>query len=161
MWLDEKTFLVGQSFRTNEEGFRQFVEALNPLGVDVIPVDLPYWEGKDACLHLQSLISLVDEKVAVVFKKYMAVNLIKLLENRGFDLIDVPEEEFMTMGPNILAIRPGVVLTIEGNPITKQRMEQKGIQVHTYQGNELSLKAEGGATCLTRPLWRVAAHILK
>jgi len=154
LWVDEMTLAVGQSYRTNAEGLRQFREALEPLGIEVIAVDLPHWEGKEACLHLQSLISLVDEKVAVVFTKYLSVNIMKLLEERGFTLIEVPEEEFMTMAPNILTIRPGVVLTLEGNPITIKRMEEKGIYVYTYTGDELSLKAEGGPTCLTRPLLR-------
>lgn len=154
LWLDEKTLLAGQGYRTNSEGLNQLKEALNPLGVNVIGFDLPYFEGKEACLHLQSLISLVDEKIAVVFKPLMAVNFIKLLEERGFQLIEVPENEFLSMGPNILCISPKLVLTIVGNPETKRRMEAAGITVLTYKGDEISLKAEGGATCLTRPLLR-------
>lgn len=155
LWLDNKTLLAGQGYRTNAAGLAQLKEALNPLGVEVIGFDLPYFQGKDACLHLQSLISLVDEKVAVVYKPFMAVSLVKLLEERGFQLIDVPENEFWSMGPNILCIRPKLVLTIEGNPVTKQRMEEAGIKVLTYKGDEISHKAEGGATCLTRPLLRL------
>lgn len=158
LWVDEKTLAVGQSYRSNPEGLRQLQEGLSPIGIDVIGVDLPHWEGKESCLHLQSLISLIDDKLAVVYKRYLAVNFIKLLEEKGFNFIDVPDEEFMTMGPNILAIKPGVVLTIEGNPVTKSRMEEKGITVYTYKGDELSLKAEGGATCLTRPLLRRSSH---
>jgi arginine deiminase len=58
------------------------------------------------------------------------------------------------MGPNVLALSPRHCLAIEGNPITKQRMEAAGCTVVTYKGDELSLKAEGGATCLTRPILR-------
>lgn len=154
LWVDENTLAVGQSYRTNPEGLKQLCEVLKPLGVEVLAVDLSHWEGEEACLHLQSLISLVDEKVAVVYKRYLAVNFIKFLEEKGFEFIEIPDEEFMTMASNILAIRPGVVLTIEGNPITKQKLEERGIVVHTYKGDEMSLKAEGGATCLTRPLLR-------
>lgn len=154
LWLDENTLLVGRSYRTNSAGIEQLREALKPLDVNVIAFDLPYFEGKEACLHLQSLISLVDEKVAVVYPYLMPVALRELLEERAFTLIEVPEEEFLTMGPNILAVRPGVVLTIEGNPITKARMEACDIEVRTYEGDEVSLTAEGGATCLTRPLFR-------
>lgn len=154
LWLDDNTLIVGQGYRTNLEGFTQLQAALNPLSVDVIAIDLPYFQGKEACLHLQSLISLVDEKIAVVYKPLMAVKFVKLLEERGFQLIEVPENEFWTMGPNILCIRPKIVLTIEGNPVTKEKMEEAGITVLTYKGDEISQKAEGGATCLTRPILR-------
>lgn len=154
LWLDEKTLLVGRGFRTNDEGIRQLREAVEPLGVELIAIDLPYDQGAEACLHLQSLISIIDDKTAVVYKPLMVVSFVKLLGKRGWTLIDVPESEYLTMGPNILAIRPGVVLTIEGNPVTKQRMEAAGVRVLTYRGQEISLKAEGGATCLTRPILR-------
>lgn len=154
LWLDDKTLAVGQGFRTNGEGIAQLTKILGTIGVDVLPVQLPFYQGPEACLHLQSLISLVDEKVAVVYKPLMPITFIQDLQVRGFTLIDVPEEEFLTMGPNILAIKPGLCLTIEGNPITKQRLESAGITVLLYRGHEISLKAEGGATCLTRPLLR-------
>lgn len=154
LWLDTKTLLVGRGYRTNQEGINQISNALKPHGVQVLAYDLPYDQGKDACLHLQSLISLVDEKTAVVFRKLMPVALIQLLEEKGFTLIDVPEEEYPTMATNILALAPKVCLTIEGNPKTKEKLEQAGVKVHTYKGDEISHKAEGGATCLTRPILR-------
>ncbi len=154
VWLNEKTLAIGRGFRTNEEGIRQIKQAVVPLGIRVIVVELPFDQGKDACLHLQSLISVVDEKIALVYKKFLPVSFVQLLEKEGFNLIDVPEQEYATMGPNVLAIAPKVCLTITGNPETKQRLEKAGCTVYTYEGNELSLKAEGGATCLTRPLLR-------
>ncbi len=154
LWLDEKTLAVGQGFRTNKEGFNQLREALEPLGIEVIAVDLPYWEGQESCLHLQSMISLVDNVTALVNLRFLSVPFVKTLKERDFTLIEVPDEEFLSMGPNVLCIRPGVCLTVEGNPITKKRMEEAGIKVYTYKGDEISLKAEGGATCLTRPILR-------
>jgi dimethylargininase len=156
LWIDENTLAIGRGFRTNQEGIDQIREGLSDLGIEVLPVDLPYWEGEQSCLHLQSLISLVDEKVALVYIPYLAVSFVNYLKMKGFKLIEVPTEEFLTMGSNVLALSPGVCLTIEGNPITKQRLEEANIEVITYRGNEISLKAEGGATCLTRPLRRRA-----
>lgn len=154
LWVDEKTLAIGHGFRTNAEGIEQIREGLAGLGITVIAVELPYWEGAESCLHLQSLISLVDEKVALVYLPLLPVQFVNYLKEKGFQLIEVPEREFLTMGPNVLAISPGICLTIEGNPITKQRLEARNIQVMTYMGNDISLKAEGGATCLTRPLLR-------
>lgn len=155
LWLDHETLAVGQGFRTNAEGLRQLREVLAGIGVTVIPVELPYYTGPESCLHLLSLISIVDEHVAVVYPPLLSVPFWQELQRRNFRLIEVPDAEFATMGPNVLALAPGQCLMLEGNPITRQLLEAAGCEVMTYRGNEISLKAEGGPTCLTRPIWRV------
>jgi len=154
LWIDHDTLAVGQGFRSNEEGLRQLREALEPLGVTLMPVPLPYYGGPEACLHLMSLISLVDYDAAVIYLPLLPVPFWQYLTDRGFTFIEVPDEEFESMGPNVLALAPGKSLMLEGNPITKHRLEEAGCEVFTYQGNEVSLKAEGGPTCLTRPILR-------
>ncbi len=154
LWLDHETLAVGQGFRTNAEGLCQLREALEPIGVQVIPVELPYYTGPQACLHLLSLISLVDEKLAVAYPSLLAVPFWQELERRGIQILEVPDEEFATMASNVLALEPRQCLMLEGNPRTQRLLEEAGCTVATYTGNEVSLKAEGGATCLTRPLWR-------
>lgn len=154
LWLDHRTLAVGQGFRTNAEGLRQLREVMAGLGVEVLPVELPYFTGPEACLHLLSLISLVDHDLAVVYPPLLPVPFWKTLRDRGFRLVEVPAEEFPTMAPNVLALAPGHCLMLEGNPVTRRRLEQAGCEVFTYRGREISLKAEGGPTCLTRPIWR-------
>jgi len=154
LWLDHDTLAVGLGFRTNAEGLRQLEEAMDGLGVTVIPVELPYYTGPEACLHLLSLISIVDHDLVVVYPPLLSVPFWQHLRGRGFRMIEVPPEEFETMGPNVLALAPGRCLMLEGNPITRQRLEDAGCEVLTYRGNEISLKAEGGPTCLTRPILR-------
>ena len=154
LWLDHDTLAAGLGFRTNAEGLRQLRIILGTLGVEVVPVELPYFGGPEACLHLLSLISLVDDDLAVVYPPLLSVSFWRLLLDRGFRLIEVPEEEFPSQGPNVLALAPSKVLMLEGNPVTRRRLEEAGCEVLTYRGREISLKAEGGPTCLTRPLWR-------
>jgi dimethylargininase len=154
LWIDHDTLAVGQGFRTNAEGLCQLREALKGLGVEIMPVQLPFYGGPEACLHLMSLISLVDHEAAVVYPPLLPVPFWQYLQDRGSRLIEVPDEEFETMGPNVLALAPGRCLMLEGNPITKQRLEEAGCEVLTYRGSEISLKAEGGPTCLTRPILR-------
>jgi N-dimethylarginine dimethylaminohydrolase len=154
LWLDERTLAVGLGFRTNAEGLRQLGGALGDLGVTLVPVELPYYTGPAACLHLLSLISIVDHDLAVVYPPLLSTPFWQLLERRGFRLVEVPEAEFATMGPNVLALAPGECLMLEGSPITRRRLEAAGCEVQTYRGDEISRKAEGGATCLTRPIWR-------
>lgn len=154
LWLDHNTLAAGVGFRTNAEGIRQLSAALARLGATVLPVELPYYTGPDACLHLMSLISLVADDLAVVYAPLLSVPFYQELERRGIRLIDVPEAEFLSMATNVLALAPGVCLMLEGNPITQERLEQAGCTVYTYKGDEISHKAEGGATCLTRPMLR-------
>ena len=157
LWIDRHTLAAGQGFRTNSEGLRQLREILGPLGVEVIPVELPYFGGPEACLHLLSLISMVDDDLAVVYPQLLTVPFWNLLRDRGIRLIEVPEEEWPTQGPNVLALAPRKLLMLEGNPVTRRRLEEAGCEVMTYKGREISLKAEGGPTCLTRPVWRESA----
>ena len=155
LWIDESTLAVGQGFRTNAEAVRQLREALQPIGITVLAYDLPYFTGPEACLHLLSLISIVDEKLAVVYLPLMPTALYQELVQRNFKFVEAPENEFVkTQATNVLATQPGECIMLQGNPITQQRLVDAGCEVQTYRGYELSFKAEGGATCLTRPLWR-------
>lgn len=154
LWLDEQTLAVGQGFRTNRAGFEQLGEAMAGSPVELIPVQLPFYHGEAACLHLMSFISLVDRDLAVIYEPLMPVPFWQLLQARGFRFVLVPESEWASMGPNVLALAPGKCLMLQNNPITQKGLEAAGCEVFTYTGNEISLKAEGGATCLTRPIWR-------
>jgi dimethylargininase len=152
VWLDERTLVVGIGYRTNEAG----VEALRRFlpNVEVLAFDLPYLHGPGEVLHLMSLVSPLDADLALVYLPLMPVRLVQLLEERGIELVEVPEEEFLTMGPNVLALGPRVALALAGNPVTKRRLQAAGVDVRVYEGEELSRLGDGGPTCLTRPLLR-------
>jgi dimethylargininase len=126
LWLDRHTLAVGQGFRTNAEGLRQLREAVVDLGVEALPVPLPYYGGSDSCLHLMSLISVLDHDLAVVYPPLLPVPFWEYLRARGFQLVEVPEEEFSTMGPNVLALAPRKCVMLRGNPVTKARLEVAG-----------------------------------
>jgi dimethylargininase len=151
-WLDGRTLLAGRGYRTNDAGIAALAEALP--GVEVIAFDLPHFHGAGEVLHLMSLISPVDVDLAVVYLPLMPVRLAELLAERGTRLIEVPGEEFETMGANVLALAPRVALALAGNPVTRGRMEAAGVDVLVYAGDELSRKGDGGPTCLTRPVLR-------
>ena len=152
-WLDDRTLLVGCGYRTNEEGIRQLRSILDG-SADVVSFDLPYLNGPAECVHLMSFISPLASNLAVAYLPMMPVRLVELLLDRGIELIEVPAEEFGSMGPNVLALAPRVALALEGNPRTKARMEAAGVEVRTYVGEEISRKGDGGPTCLTKPLAR-------
>jgi dimethylargininase len=150
-WLDERTLLVGRGYRTNEAGIAA-LRALLPH-VDVLAFDLPHLRGRGEVLHLLSLISPLDSDLAVAFAPLLPVRLIELLEERGIRIVEVPGDEFATMGPNVLALAPRVALMLARNLETRRRLEAAGVDVVTYEGHELS-KGDGGPTCLTQPLLR-------
>jgi N-dimethylarginine dimethylaminohydrolase len=156
LWLDDQTLAVGIGFRTNQVGLRQLRAGLESLGIEVLAFELPYFTGPEACLHLLSLISILDRDLAVAYPPLIPVPFWQELEARGFQLVVVPEEEFGTMGTNVLALGPRNCLVLEGNPVTRRRLEEAGCRVSSYKGNEISLKCEGGPTCLTLPLLRQA-----
>ncbi len=152
LWIDHDTLVIGLGFRTNAEAVKQVRAALP--SVNVITADLAYDQGPDACLHLMSFISMLDDDLAVIYKPQMPVPFYQMLHKRGVQMVEVPAHEYITMGTNVLATAPREVLMLQGNPITRSRLEAAGCLVRTYKGDEISLKAEGGATCLTRPILR-------
>jgi N-dimethylarginine dimethylaminohydrolase len=156
LWLDEHTLAIGRGYRTNDEGIRQLSAVLQPHGIETMMVDLPHWRGPDECLHLMSFISPVADRLAVVYLPLMSVAFVQELRRRGWSFIEVPDEEFVTHGCNVLALAPKRVLVCDGSPVTRARLEAAGCEVLAYTGDELSHNRAGGPTCLTRPIWRAA-----
>ena len=154
VWLDDRTVAVGRGYRTNDEGVRQFRALLADSIDELIVVPLPHWRGPGDVLHLMSLISPVDDNLAVVYSPLLSVAFRERLIERGYALLEVPDGEFDSMGTNVLALAPRQCLMLAGNPRTRAALERAGAQVTEYKGNEISVKGAGGPTCLTRPLAR-------
>ena len=154
VWIDEYTVAIGEGYRSNAEGIQQFRELLGGLVNEVISVPLPHWDGPDECLHLMSNVSPLDHDLYLVYPRLLPVPFCQYLINRKIKLLEVPDEEYNSMGCNVLAIAPRECIMIAGNPITQKILEIEGVKVHTYHGTEISLKGSGGPTCLTRPFLR-------
>ena len=152
LWLDDATLLVGIGYRTNGAALPALADAFP--GVDVVAFDLPHWNGSGEVMHLMSFISPLDRDLALVYPRIAPVRLVELLAERGITVVEVPDEEFETQGPNVLALGPRQALALDGNPETRHRMERAGVDVVVYRGEEISKKGDGGPTCLTRPLLR-------
>jgi arginine deiminase len=156
VWLDERTAAVGHGYRTNAEGIRQFREIVGGDGGEVIEVPLPHWDGPGDVLHLMSMLSPVAERTLLVYSRLLPVPFRQRLLEMGFALLEVPDEEYATMATNVLAVAPGKCVALAGNPRTIEVLNKAGIEVWTYEGDEISRKGAGGPTCLTRPLVRFA-----
>ena len=153
-WLDQNTLAVGHTYRTNEEGIRQLKALLIPLGITVITVPLPHYKGPTDVFHLMSILSPVDRDLAVVYSPLMPIVFRNELLSRGYTFVEVPDEEFDSMGCNVLAVAPRKCMMVRGNPKTKIALEKAGCTVFEYDGSEISVKGGGGPTCLTRPMER-------
>jgi N-dimethylarginine dimethylaminohydrolase len=154
LWLDEHTLIVGRSYRTNDTGIAQLVDLLRPQAVQVIAVDLPHWHGPSECLHLLSLLSPVDTDLVVAYLPLLPVRLAEMLVDRKIEIITVPEDEFATQAPNVLALAPRRCVILKENQRTIAALERAGCTVFVYEGREISHNQSGGPACLTRPLLR-------
>jgi len=155
VWLDEKIVAIGRGYRTNDEGIRQFKELTKDIVDEVIVVPMPHGEGVDCCLHLMSVISMVDKDLAVVYSKYMPVFFRELLLERGITLLEVDDKEYNYLGSNVLALAPRICVILDGNPEITQKLRDEGCTVYSYEGLEMSFRGTGGPTCLTCPITRI------
>jgi len=154
VWINERIVAVGEGYRSNAEGIRQFQALLGNLVEKVITVPLPHWTGPAECLHLMSNVSPIDHDLYLVYSRLLPVFFRQYLIDLGIELLEVPDEEYNSMGCNVLAIAPRKCIMIAGNPKIQQQLEAKGVEVQIYDGSEISLKGTGGPTCLTRPFLR-------
>jgi N-dimethylarginine dimethylaminohydrolase len=154
VWLDATTLLIGRGYRSNAQGIQQMQDLLAPKGVDVLSTPLPHGAGPSACLHLMSLISLLDERTALVDLPWLAVETVEQLKSRAFNFIEIDPSERGTFACNVLALGNKRLLAIEENHRTNARLRYAGFDVHTFPGSELCINGSGGPTCLTRPLLR-------
>ena len=151
-WLDDSTLAVGRSYRTNDEAIEQVRSMLRPE-VSIEAFDLPHDQGPEFCLHLMSVVSPIRDDLAVVYERLAPVRLLEALRSRGVELLALPDQDYASLGCNVLTVRPGVVVIGSGNDATVQLLRNRGVEVHVYEASEIS-KGEGGPTCLTRPLLR-------
>lgn len=155
LWIDKRTVAIGRGYRTNDAGIEAFKRLTEGLIDTYIIVPMPHGDGPDACLHLMSIISLVSDRLAVVYSKYMPIFFRQWLVARGIELIETSDAEYDKLGSNVLALAPDIALMVAGNTDVQTALEARGVKVYTYPGNELSYRGTGGPTCLTCPLERV------
>jgi N-dimethylarginine dimethylaminohydrolase len=154
VWLDARTLLIGCGYRTNELGIAQIRSMLSSKGIEVISAPLPYGAGPSACLHLMSLMSMLDEQTVLVDLPWLAVETVELLKSRGLRLIEIDYSERESLACNVLSLGKERLVAIEENAQTNRRLRDAGFEVCTFRGSEICINGSGGPTCLTRPLLR-------
>ena len=130
-----RRIFVGQSTRTNQNGYQALADMLAPYGYEVIPVDV--YKG---CLHLITGTSALDgETLLFAPGKFDTVPL------KDYKLVEVPKEE--AWAANVLAVN-GTILVPGGYPRTAELVSGLGYPVQVLDNSELE-KAEGSLTCLS------------
>jgi dimethylargininase len=150
-WLRPDLLCIGRTLRTNDAGARQLAAL---VGGDARIFDLPVWRGAAELVHLMSVISPVADDLAVVYPPLLPAGLWELLGELSIRTVAVPDGEYPTLGCNVLAVRPGVTVMAEGNPLTQRALGAAGCEVHTYPATEIGINGSGGPTCMTRAIWR-------
>ncbi len=153
LFLDSTTLAVGRTYRTNQAAIEQIRDIVAADGIAVESFDMPHDLGPEYCLHLMSVISPVRDDLAVVYEKLAPVALLQALQARGIAWVSVPDEDYASLGCNVLTVAPGVVVMAKGNDATAKLLRDRGVEVHFYEASEIN-KGEGGPTCLTRPVLR-------
>ena len=157
LWINKNTLLVGESHRTNKEGIQQLKIILKKFNIDLIPIKLPKYKDTESCFHLMSIISMLDHDLALACFSKLPFELINIFKEYKINLISIPEDEYSkseTLAVNCLAIAPRKLILISGYPKTQELLLKENNEINLFNGDELCLKAEGGPTCLTRPLKR-------
>ena len=154
IWINDKTVAVGLTYRTNNEGINQLRKILSTISVELICVDLPHWNGPVDVLHLMSLISPLKEDLFLIYEKLLPVGFLKFLNKIAIKTISIADEDYDTLGCNVLPLSTTKCLITNGNDRTTKIIEDNGIEVIEFQASEICYKGSGGPTCLTRPLYR-------
>ena len=160
VWLDERTLLIGRGYRTNAVAITQVRQLLAPFQIEVIAAPLPHGAGPEYCLHLMSLMSMLEDRTMLVDSAWLAVETIELLDERRFSLIDIAANERDTLACNVLALGNGKLLALAENEKTNHKLVQAGFDVRVFCGSAIGINGGGGPTCLTRPLLRGANETL-
>jgi N-dimethylarginine dimethylaminohydrolase len=154
VWLNERSVAVGIGYRSDHSGARQLSRLLG-ADIQVVPVDLPHWNGPEDVLHLMSLLSPIDRNSFVAYSRLLPVSFRQHLLSLGAKIIEIDEAEFDTLACNVLAVAPLHCVMKTGNPRTQSALEQAGFRVSVFRGQEICIKGQGGPTCLTLPIrWK-------
>jgi N-dimethylarginine dimethylaminohydrolase len=150
MWLDARTVLVGRGLRTGPEGAAQVAAILGDMGVEAIPVDLPW-----GAMHLMGVLRIANRDLAIAWPGRLAVAAVEALRGRGYRVLFLPDAPAADRSTalNFVTLAPGRILMAEGYPVFERFFEKAGLACRTTPVAELR-RAAGGIGCLTGILER-------
>ncbi|WEV83061.1 dimethylarginine dimethylaminohydrolase family protein [Bacillus velezensis] len=145
--IADGTVYAGLSKRTDKAAVRELQEALPEMTVVPIPL-------KEDFLHLDCVFNMISETEALYCKNGLRQKEIDLLAER-FEMIEVPEEEQFTLGPNILSIGNQTIISLPQHRHTNRELRKRGYTVIETEFSEI-IKSGGSFRCSTLPLVRTS-----
>lgn len=143
--IDGEQIWVGISGRTTYKA----VQALQAQLPDycITPIHL-----KDDILHLDCAFNVIDEHTALIYRDAMYQSDFEKLKEK-YTLIEVTAEEQFAMGPNVLAIGEGKLISLPENERINTELKSAGFNVIEVPFSEI-IKSGGSYRCCTLPLLR-------
>lgn len=150
MWLDGETVAIARGLRTNQAAIEQIENLLAPMGVGLLPVDLPY-----GTMHLMGMFRMADRDLAICWPRRTPHALVMALRERQIQVAFLPDEDEAQLNRalNFVTLGPRRIVMVAGNTETQAFYEGLGIQCQTVPADELA-KAAGAVGCLTGILSR-------
>lgn len=150
MWLDDETVAIARGLRTNQAAIEQIANLLAPMGVGLLPADLPF-----GTMHLMGMFRRPDRDLAICWPRRTPHALVMALRERGVETVFLPAEDEAQANRalNFVTLGPRRILMVAGNTQTQSFYERHGIECLTVPADELA-KAAGAVGCLTGILSR-------
>jgi N-dimethylarginine dimethylaminohydrolase len=143
--IDGSTIWVGRSNRTSHQAVKELQTRLPSYQIEPLAL-------KREILHLDCVFNIISEDIALIYPPaFTAEGLSKL--RAKFDLISVTKEEQFQMGPNVLSIGDGKVVSLPQNERLNEVIQSRGFHVIPVEFSEI-IKSGGSFRCCTLPLLR-------
>jgi N-dimethylarginine dimethylaminohydrolase len=143
--VDEENIWIGVSGRTNQLAIQSLRNQLTPYTVHELPL-------REDILHLDCVFTIISNEWALVYPPAFTKEDLETIK-KHYNIITVTDEEQFQMGPNVLAIGDGKIISLTQNQALNERIRAEGFDVIELDLSEI-IKSGGSFRCCTLPLIR-------
>lgn len=144
--VGENKIWIGLSGRTSQEAIEELKATLPAY--EIIPLRL-----KKGILHLDCVFNIISPDTAIIYKQAFSAEALELISEH-YHLIEVDEEELFSMGPNVLSLEPGKILSLSQNVRINKQMRKAGFDIIEIDFSEI-IKSGGSFRCCSLPISRI------
>jgi N-dimethylarginine dimethylaminohydrolase len=149
MIIEPGTVLIGAGeTRTQEVAARQLAEWFREDGWEARVQPIP-----ERYVHIDVLVAILAEKLAAVCTEVLPAAAVEWLRGKGFDLIEITEEQAFTLGVNAISLGSERVISGAGAAELNAAMRARGLEVVEVDLSMFTLGG-GGPHCLSQALRR-------
>jgi N-dimethylarginine dimethylaminohydrolase len=149
MIVEPGAVLIGAGeTRTQEVAASQLAEWFREDGWEARVQPIP-----ERYVHIDVLVAVLGEKLAAVCSEVLPAAAIEWLRAKGFDLIEVSEEQAFTLGVNAISLGAERVISAAGAAELNDALRARGLEVIEIDLSMFTLGG-GGPHCLSQALRR-------